>query len=308
MVKRAILWSLGDVDIRLVRIFVTVTECGGFAASEAELNIGRSTISRHIADLETRVGLTLCHRGPSGFALTEEGAQVLSAARSLLRALDGFQARVDNIHENLTGTLRLGLFDQSSTNPNAKVHRAIALFDHIAPEVMLEITLQPPNILEAQVLEGGLELAIIPQHRQSTSLTYEYLYEERMVLCCGRGHVLFDAQDETVNLSAYKYAGFGFNSPNMKAGQDLGLKRAARVQEEEALALLIQSGRYIGYLADHVAAPLLAAGEVRVLSQSDSGYTSRFAAITRKKPIPDRKTLEFLNCLRTAHETQSSPR
>jgi len=202
----------------------------------------------------------------------------------------------------------LGFFDESSATANAKGDRAIALFDHIAPEVMLEITLQPPNILEAQVLEGGLELAIIPQHRQSTSLTYEYLYEERMVLCCGRGHVLFDAEDETVNLSAYKYAGFGFNSPNMKAGQDLGLKRAARVQEEEALALLIQSGRYIGYLADHVAAPLLAAGEVRVLSQSDSGYTSRFAAITRKKPIPDRKTLEFLNCLRTAHETQSSPR
>ena len=56
MVKRALIHSLSDIDIRLVRIFMSVTECGGFAASELELNIGRSTISKHISDLELRVG------------------------------------------------------------------------------------------------------------------------------------------------------------------------------------------------------------------------------------------------------------
>ena len=61
MLNRAHLRSLSDVDIRLVRIFITVTECGGFAASEVELNIGRSTISKHISDLELRIGLKLCN-------------------------------------------------------------------------------------------------------------------------------------------------------------------------------------------------------------------------------------------------------
>ena len=63
MAGRAILGQLADVDIRLLRIFRVVAEAGGVSAAELELNIGRSTISRHLKDLETRLGVTLCRRG-----------------------------------------------------------------------------------------------------------------------------------------------------------------------------------------------------------------------------------------------------
>lgn len=305
MAKRALLRSLSDVDIRLIRVFIAVTECGGFAASELELNIGRSTISKHISDLEVRIGLKLCNRGPAGFSLTPEGEQVLEASHKLLASLDGFQADVDNIHTHLTGTLRLGLFDQSTTNPKASVHRAIHLFDATAPDVAFEIALDPPSVLEARVTDGTLDIAIVPMHRQSTALRYTRLYEEHMTLYCGEGHALFDVADTVraaeLDLVQYKYAGYAFNSPNMKAGQALGMRRAARVQEEEALALLVQSGRYLGYLADHVAETFLRKGKVRPVAPKETGYTSRFAAIIRKKPEASRKTEEFLNCLVDAH-------
>ncbi|MGC3939568.1 LysR family transcriptional regulator [Roseobacter sp. EG26] len=305
MAKLALIRSLSDIDIRLVRIFIVVTECGGFAASELELNIGRSTISKHISDLEARVGLKLCNRGPSGFSLTPEGEQVLAAARKLLSSIDGFQSEIDNIHTNLTGTLRIGLFDQSTTNPNAHIHKAIRKFDHVAPDVALEIALDPPSTLEARIADGTMDVAIVPVHRKSTLLAYTPLYTEHMTLYCGEGHVLFDANPDgsaaDLDLSGHKYAGYAFNSPNMKAGQNLGLKRAARVQEEEALFLLIQSGCYLGYLADHVARPLLRRGRLRPVAAAETSYASTFAAIVRKKPLPDRKTLEFLECLKAAH-------
>ncbi|WP_299677370.1 LysR family transcriptional regulator [uncultured Roseobacter sp.] len=306
MAKRALLRSLSDVDIRLIRVFITVTECGGFAASELELNIGRSTISKHISDLELRIGLKLCNRGPSGFSLTLEGQQVLDAAHELLAAIDGFKAHIDNIHIHLTGTLRLGLFDQSTTNPHAHVHEAIRSFDTTAPDVAFEIALAPPSVLEARVTDGTLDIAIVPIHRQSSALQYTPLYEEHMTLYCGEGHPLFEVDTtmraEDLNLAQYKYAGYGFNSPNMMAGQNLGIRRAARVQEEEALSLLIQSGRYLGYLADHVAETFLRKGAVRAVAPEDTGYTTRFAAIVRKKPASDRKTEEFLRCLVEAHD------
>ena len=304
MVKRAQLKSLGDVDIRLVRVFVAVTESGGLAAAEPELNIGRSTISKHIADLEMRMGLKLCNRGPAGFALTSEGERVLASARILLASLDNFQSSVDNIHTNLAGTLRLGLFDQSTTNPNAHIHEAIHQFDKIAPNVSLEISIEPPNNIEGRVIDGTMDIGIVPIHRQSTSLSYETLYEEWMTLYCGAGHTLFDHPDRNqpnLELSTHKYAGFGFNSPNMKAGQSLGMRRAARVQDEEALSLLIQSGSYLGFLADHVAETFLSKGKVRTVAAARTRYVSTFAAATRKQPEPDRKTLTFLNCLRNAH-------
>lgn len=306
MAKRAVLNALSDVDIRLIRIFITVSECGGFAASELELNIGRSTISRHISDLEHRVGLVLCNRGPSGFSLTPEGEQVLTASKRLLSSIEGFQSEVDEIHTHLTGTLRIGLFDQSSTNPNAKIDEAIRRFDKAAPEVSLEIAFGPPSPLETRVLDGTLDLAIVPMHRQSSSLDYLLLYEEQMSLYCGKDHSLFFAEPnaplDQLKLARFKYAGYAFNSPNMKAGQTLGLRRAARVQEEEALVLLVKSGRYLGYLAHHVAAPFEAQHIIKAVAPKLTGYSTTFAAISRTKPKPQRKTLEFLKCLRVAHQ------
>ncbi len=305
MAKHALLRSLSDVDIRLVRIFITITECGGFAASELELNIGRSTISKHISDLELRVGLKLCNRGPSGFSLTPEGEKFLAAAHKLLSSINIFQSDIDSIHSKLTGTLRIGLFDQSTTNPNAHIHKAIRKFDEIAPDVALEIALDPPSALEACVTSGGMDLAIVPIHRRSTSLVYTPLYTEHMTLYCGEGHALFDTSSDLtaadLKLEDYKYAGYAFNSPNLKAGANLGITRAAKVQEEEALSLLIQSGCYLGFLADHVAEAFVREGVVRSIAPADTSYSTIFAAITRKKPEPDRKTSEFISCLRAFH-------
>ena len=81
---KALLGNLSDADIRLLRIFMAVARCGGLSAAELELNIGRSTISRHLKDLEIRLGLTLCHRGRGGFSLTQEGNRIFEAAQRLL--------------------------------------------------------------------------------------------------------------------------------------------------------------------------------------------------------------------------------
>lgn len=304
--RRALLSSVSDVEIRLLRVFITVAECQGIAASELELNIGKSTISKHIADLEQRIGLKLCNRGPSGFGLTPEGETVLGLARKLLGRIDDFQSGVDNIHRNLTGTIKIGIFDQSTTNPNAQVHEAIRMYDRLAPDVSLNITLGTPSSLEARVTDGSLDLAIVPMYRSSSALRYNRLYREKMTLYCGYGHDLYGIDQPSnarlPDLSAYKYAGYGFNSPNLTAGRKLGLRRTAQVQEEEALALLIQSGCYLGYLADHVAANFRTEGKVWPVYPERTSYQTDFGAVTRKRPEPNRKTATFLDCLKNAHE------
>ena len=71
-----ILGQLSNIDIRLLRVFRQIVESGGLSAAELQLNISRSVISRHLKDLETRLGgLELCRRGRAGFALTDEGQQ-----------------------------------------------------------------------------------------------------------------------------------------------------------------------------------------------------------------------------------------
>ena len=42
------LGQLSDADLRLLRVFKAVADCGGMASAELELNLAMSTISRHV--------------------------------------------------------------------------------------------------------------------------------------------------------------------------------------------------------------------------------------------------------------------
>lgn len=85
--------QVSDFDIRLLKIYRSVVECGGFSAAENVLGIGRSAISQQMNDLEQRLGLRLCQRGRAGFSLTEEGREVYHSALQLLSALRAFAPR-----------------------------------------------------------------------------------------------------------------------------------------------------------------------------------------------------------------------
>ena len=114
MAKKALLGNITDSDLRLLRVFRAVVTCGGFAAAELELNINRSTISRHIKDLESRLGVTLCRRGRGGFALTDEGEQVFASARKMMASVEEFQHEVDELHQRLTGALSIAILQAAA--------------------------------------------------------------------------------------------------------------------------------------------------------------------------------------------------
>ena len=79
-----------DFDLRLLRIYKSVVENGGFAAAENELGITRSTISVHMGNLEARLKLKLCSRGRGGFALTEAGRIIYHACTEMFESMNDF--------------------------------------------------------------------------------------------------------------------------------------------------------------------------------------------------------------------------
>jgi len=304
MVRKALLGQLSDLDIRLLRVFRAVVECGGMAAAELELNIGRSTISRHVKDLETRLGLTLCHRGRGGFALTAEGQAVYDATLRLVAALDGFRSDVDDLHHRLAGTLVLALFDKTVTNEASHLHEALGAFHDAAPDVSIEMHVHGINTIERGVLDGQYQVGIIPAHRPSTALDYLPLFDERMDLYVAPGHPLFatdgsDTDDEAIRRHAY--AGLGYHSPNMEKSHAMRLRRHATAYDQEAVAMLVRSGRYLGYLPDHYARTFVERGQMRRLDNPRFHYDVEFAAIVRHAPKPSRMVQTFLDCLAEAH-------
>ncbi len=96
---------IAEYDLRLLRIFASVVENGGFSNAEAALGITRSTISIHMSNLEERMKLTLCLRGRGGFSLTEDGQTVYRAVINLFESLNDFSFLIGTLSKELSGEL-----------------------------------------------------------------------------------------------------------------------------------------------------------------------------------------------------------
>lgn len=304
MARKAPLGRMSDVDIRLLRVFHAVVACRGLSAAEAELNIGRSTISRHLSDLELRIGVKLCERGPAGFSLTPEGGRVYEASSDLFSAINGFQARIDDVHLRLTGHLALALFDKTISNPEACLPDALRRFDEVAPKVTVSVHVEPINVIESGIMTGRFNVGIIPVQGEIGNMDTFELYTEQMYLYCSAGHPLFHEPDENIrqdNVREHKYAGIGFHSPNMIVSHQLRLTRDAEVYDEHALAALVLSGRYLGFLPDHYAQRFAAEGAMRPVRPDVYHYQSNHVALLGRTQKPSRLVQTFLGCLLGAH-------
>ncbi len=301
---RAVLGQLADMDLRLLQVFKSVAECGGLSAAELELNIGTSTVSRHMKDLETRLGLSLCRRGRAGFALTAEGQRVYDETLRLLSAVDAFRSSIDDIHRRMGGRLEVAVFDKTASNPAARIGDAIARFTEQAPEVSLQMHVASILEIERGLIDGSFHVGIIPAHRASQSLVYSNLFTENMQLYCGARHPLFDTDHAALSwdaLRAWHFAGLGYHSPNMELSHAARLPRKATGFDQESIATLILSGRYLGFLPDHYAESFERQRVMQAVKPSTFFYPCQFVSVLRKSPQPPRAAQAFAACLRTAH-------
>ncbi|MFE0753025.1 LysR family transcriptional regulator [Inquilinus sp. NPDC058860] len=278
--------NVSDVELRLLRIFVTVADAGGFAAAQAALNLGASTVSTQMAQLERRLGARLCERGRSGFWLTEKGRTVYDAARRLLDAVEAFRGEASTLDARLAGDLRVGFLDATAGDPGAPVIPALRRFGGRDHRVHLHLTVDTPPMLEKLLLDGRLDLAVGSFPRRVPGLTYTPLYPERHRFYCGAGHRLFDAPD-TLDLLAEirreRLITRGYW--NLSDLTRLGLSEAsaaATVDAMEAQAILVLSGGYLGFLPVHYAAGWVAEGRLRALLPEILQYDAPFEIVTRK--------------------------
>jgi len=308
MKNRALLTNLAEADLRLLRIFIAIAESGGLAAAELRLNISRSVISRHLKDLETRLGVRLCERGRSGFALTEEGSTVLDAARRLLAQIEGFRREVAGLQGSLRGELNLIVFDKFVTNPDCRLAETIADFGEEAPGVTLDVHVASTSPIEKGLLEGRYQVGIHPFHRASDSLLSWPLFGEQMSLYGAPSHPLLRdgrVPDEAA-LRGAALVGLGYHSPNMEHFWRLGLQPAAHAHDQEASVLLIRSGRYLGFLPDHYASAFERDGLLRRIPSDTLQYRCEWVVSVARSPAPGRIARHFTSCLRAQHLQRAS--
>lgn len=101
--------ALHSLDIRLLRYFAVVAEENNMSRAAQRLFMSQPPLSRHIRQLEERLGLTLFVRHTKGLTLTDEGLRVLEIVRPLLAQQEKTYAALGRLAQNGASSLRLGL-------------------------------------------------------------------------------------------------------------------------------------------------------------------------------------------------------
>src|SRR5258708_22337243 len=98
-----------DIDLDLIRCFLTVVESGGFTQASKRLHVTQSGITLKIKRLEEQLKCRLFRRTTKPLELSHEGEIVLGYARRLLDLNKEMVERVSKPKNS--GALRLGVVD-----------------------------------------------------------------------------------------------------------------------------------------------------------------------------------------------------
>lgn len=264
-----------DVDLRLLRVFRAIVDAGGLVGAQQTLNVSQSTLSTQLADLEKRLGFRVCYRGRSGFSLTTAGQQIYDACDELFSAADRFQNTAASISGELKGVLRLGIVDAMITNPAWDLAQILAEFNERANKTVIDLSVDSPGDMERMILEGSRDVAIGGSFvKKTVGITYIPLFRELHAMFCSARHPLAGPK----SVSSAQLQRHSFVTRRYLHRCDLKrighLSPSAIVEEMEAQALLIQSGRFIGFLPVHYAETL--PGLVRINTNEDLEYYSSF--------------------------------
>lgn len=297
------LTQVTDYEIRLLRVFKSVVDAGSFAGAESALGITRSAISVHMSDLEGRLGMRLCQRGRAGFALTDQGREVLRATETLLAAIEDFRGEINQLHCQLRGDLNVGLINNLVTEPRMQVTSALEFISRQGSEVRINLSMSTPSEIEQGLIDGRLHVGVLPLITTLSALDYRPLYDEQSLLYCSERHPLF-AQASQVGEQALMSAATVAPSYPMSA-QAISLHQqlhcTATASNREAMAFLILSGQYMGFLPSHYAAVWVEKGQMAAVLPQRMQFTVQLAVATRK----GRRENQLLELFLTALEGQT---
>lgn len=130
-----------------MQFFSVLMRCGSLSAAARELQVSPPAVSKRLAALEARLGVTLLHRTTRRLALTPEGETYLATARRVLGEIESLERELQGARSEPSGLLRV-----NATLGFGRAHVApvIAGFARVHPkvEIQLQLSVNPPPLTE----------------------------------------------------------------------------------------------------------------------------------------------------------------
>jgi LysR family transcriptional activator of glutamate synthase operon len=176
------------MNLRALRYFVCIADCGSFSTASAQLHRSQSALSRAVQELESELGVQLFAREGRRISLSAEGASIREHARVLLLHAQGLLGQAHKLRSGQAGLLRVGTAAGAIEWVLTPLLRSFA---RNFPDVELRLSTQSGGALIAAVEQGELDIAIT---RCTTSelLDARLLFPMHIVALVPASHALAD--------------------------------------------------------------------------------------------------------------------
>jgi DNA-binding transcriptional LysR family regulator len=164
--------------------FVAVVDAGSFIRAAELSDLSKAAVSRHLNDLEHRLGVRLLHRTTRRLSLTAEGQAFYSRCKELLASVEEAESEITSQSGAPSGLLRV-----NAPLTFGVLHLAPlwGQFADLYPKVSLDVTLGDRVV---DLVDEGYDLAVRITAMTGPMLVSRKLASTRVVLCASPTYLL----------------------------------------------------------------------------------------------------------------------
>lgn len=251
-----------------LEVFSKVASNGSLSAAARAMGLSQTMVTKHIAALETRLGVKLFHRTTRRLSITEAGRNYLEASERVLAEIEAADANIAADRVEPRGVLRL---NAPVTFGTRQIAPLLPEFTARYPRVTIELGL---NDRLVDLAEEGWDLAIRIGNLSSSSLIARRIAPCRMLVCAAPSYLKARGAPSTVSsLAEHNCLGYTLSQTSVdrwafgkRAEINVRVSGNLRGNNGDALRAAAVAGQGVIYQPTFIVADDLRAGTLVALT------------------------------------------
>jgi DNA-binding transcriptional LysR family regulator len=190
-----------ELELRHLRVFVTVVEAGAHTRAARSLGVSQSTVSETLSTLERILGTALFRKGARGPILTPSGEALLPHARRLLALSNDLVAELARVSTDVSATLVVAAVESVCTYV---LPSRLAALRERWPKVRLEVATAVCSEIRESVAAGKSDVGLLLEAETSAE-DRSILAKAHLVVVASTAHPLAHRSPSPDQLRHYEF-------------------------------------------------------------------------------------------------------
>lgn len=175
------------MELRQLQYALQIAAEKNFSRAAEKLHIAQPSLSQQLSKLEKELGVLLFQRSTNSVELTHAGESFMEKAQAILDMVGQLQKEMEDISQMKKGKLAIGCLQITGSY---LLPRVLPAFQERYPSIEIALVEETTATLEQLAAVGQTDISLLTLPLLGSSLEYETLLEEEIVLAVPPQHPL----------------------------------------------------------------------------------------------------------------------